>query len=295
MKCVFTTNNTSPTIYPLLKAAINSLKANTSLEPVVVWSNDHIADVNNMIDQFRDTTKLVDHNGEANKMLYWLKEKNVPVIEHTLLFKDRIEHFNFKDAKYTNILLKYMYLHYPEYYNKNFIYTESLRMDIPMIFPTEKFVMYSDCDVIFLKDIENWEFRKPIAAVKRDGFFNNGIMIFNIPYMLECYATFVNFYCNSNYGFDVGNVTSQGAYNTFFKDSTHKLPLDMNWHVFWDMNKEAKIAHFAGPKPIDYFNMWNRLNDYDMMFYTCGYSKNNVKYWIERYNEYAEQNDRIKI
>jgi lipopolysaccharide biosynthesis glycosyltransferase len=272
MKCIFTTNSKSDLTFPLLKVAINSLKKNTTLEPVVVWG-DHIVDTNEMVN--------------------WLIDNGVQIVYHKLFFEDRISHFDFKKVQCDNEMLRDMYLHYPEYYNWKFIYTESLRIDIPRLFPNEKYVMYADCDTLFLKDINVIEFDQPLAAVTRDGFFNNGIMVLNIEKMMECYTEFVNFYVNSSYRFSIGNTTSQGAYNTFFHRNVHSLPLEMNWFPFWDMSKDHKepnIVHFVGPKPNQYLEMWSaeKCRNYEGMYHSCGFgNKDNIKYWIREWNTYV--------
>ena len=268
MKCVFTINDKSETTYPLLKAAINSLQTNTTLEPVIIWS------------------------GGEHSMLEWLDERGVQIVRHELSFKQQIEHFDFWEVDYLNEDIKNMYKFYPNYYNKNFIETESLRIDIPILFDKESYVLYADCDVLFLKNIEIEPFDEHIAVVKRH-IFNNGIMFLNMAKMRECYDEFKNYYINSNYNSYLG-IATQGVYNEFFNEKIHTLPWYYNWHVFWGINPNTKILHYCGPKPKDYFSILKgltKLNDYEIMYQQC--LKSAKQSYIDQWNYYAEPCDRL--
>jgi hypothetical protein len=269
MKCVFCTNSSSKSTYPLLKVAINSLLKNTTLVPYVIWGNHFL--------------------GESNEMIQWLKKKNIPIIQHTLSFEFDLYAFTFSKSSIKNPTLKKMYEFYPEYLNQNFIITESLRMDLPLVFPTDEYVLYADCDVVFLKDIQIEKFTEPIAAATRsDNFFNNGIMCLNIPKLKESYPQFIRFYIESNYTFEIGNTTTQGAYNTFFKDQIYSLPLEYNWHVFFGINEDAKIIHFCGPKPDDYQKMLNDPNsNYETLYRQCANSPS-IPYYLNLFEQYSE-------
>jgi hypothetical protein len=270
MKCVFTTNDCSDTTYPLLKVAIKSLQQNTTLTPVVIWS------------------------GKDNTMTQWLKSRNVEIINHELSFKDKLKTFNFSKVDYSNKELGKMYNHYPDYYNENFILTESMRIDIPILFKDEEYIMYADCDVMFLDDVKIAPFTESLAVVVRNDFFNNGVMVMNIPKMLESYEDFKQFYLNSCYTFPIGNTTTQGAYNTYY-NKVAKLPKELNWHCFWYINNEACIVHFCGPKPKDYERMLcNDLeisSKYDTLYKACLTTP--AVYYITMWNDYADPRDRV--
>jgi hypothetical protein len=268
LKCVFCTNSYSPSTYPLLKVAINSLLKNTTLQPYVVWGNHF--------------------KGESNPMIQWLQEKQIPIIQHTLSFEFDLYAFSFSKSSMHNPILKKMYEFYPEYYNQNFIISESLRMDLPWVFTKDEYILYTDCDVVFLKDIQIENFSEPIAAATRSGnFFNNGIMFLNLPELRRSHREFVNFYLKSNYTFEIGNSTTQGAYNTFYKEQVHSLPLEYNWHVFFGINDEAKIIHFCGPKYEDYQKMLNDPNaDYEKIYRDCAKSPS-IPHYLKEFEKYV--------
>lgn len=274
MKAIFNTNDKSESTYPLLTVAINSLQANTTLIPYVIWSGS------------------MDH-----PMVNWLISKNVNIVNHELSFKNDIKHFNFNKVDYTNKLLGNMYKHYKEYYNSNFIEMDSIRIDIPLLFD-DNYVMYVDCDVIFLKDIKLEPFSEPLAAVLRqpENFFNNGVMILNLSELQKDLASFLRFYKDSNYSFKIGNNTTQGAYNTFYKDRVHGLSKDMNHFVFNGINHDAQIVHFAGPKPWDYKIMQKELTilsselTYEKMYYNylqIGNASGSIQYYLKEWYKYA--------
>lgn len=268
LKCVFCTNSYSQSTYPLLKVAINSLLKNTTLKPYVVWGNDF--------------------KGESNPMIQWLQDKQIPIIQHTLSFEYDLSSFSFSKSSMKNLTLKMMYEHYPNYYSHNFILTETLRMDLPIVFPNDEYILYTDCDVVFLKDIQIENFSEPIAAATRSGnFFNNGVMFLNLSELRKTYRQFVNFYLESNYTFEIGNSTTQGAYNTFYKDQVHHLPLEYNWHVFFGINEEAKIIHFCGPKPNDYYNiLTGYCSDYDGLYRDCARAPS-IPHYLKEFEKYV--------
>jgi hypothetical protein len=298
MNCIFTTNDFSDSTYPLLQAAINSLQRNTTLTPVVVW--------------MADSGERYFKGSEALKMVKWLEEREVRVFYHTPKWIHDIEHFSFHNVKYKDEYLSNIYTHYPTYYNLNFIKTESLRIDIPKMFPDEKYVLYADCDTLFLKDISIINFDEPLAAALRHTFFNNGVMLLNISKMLETYDDFLKFYLQSNYSFDTEytksnditnvilslNTTTQAAYNIYYHNRVSQMPLEMNWHIDWGKNEGIQILHFCGPKPHDYIKMMKEIKELkagiksDPLFYGSFFYKtlhnSTLKYFLEEWNKYAE-------
>ena len=268
MRTVFTTNSDykSHSTHELLKVALNSLKVNTTLEPVVIW------------------------DGYQDEMTGWLEANNIPIIYHQLSFKDKITHFDFQKIQCENNYLDTMYKHYPEYYNKTFIETESLRMDIPDLFPNEESVLYCDCDVLFLKDPEFPFIETPLGvATRENGFFNNGVMLFNIPEYKKYHEDFKKFYIESDYTFKIGDTTTQGAYNTFFKGLVSDIGLENNWHSFFGINPDANIVHHCGIKPMDILKIMKNvdiLKDYDIIFQSC--VNESSKYYAKIWSQYEK-------
>lgn len=269
MRCIFTINDKSESTYPLLRTAINSLQANTTLEPIVIWS------------------------GNDNKMSEWLIRRDISIIRHELSFKKEIEHFDFWDVDFINNDMKNMYTFYSDYYNKNFIETESLRIDIPILFDKESYVLYADCDVVFLDDIKMEPFKQHLAVAKRH-IFNNGIMFLNIAKMKECYQEFKDYYIKSNYNFAAG-MTTQGAYNEFFKNKIHEIPWEYNWHWFWGKNPNIRIVHFCGPKIMQWQDILENKNKYELIYRNVVKNIPLMNYNIEKWNNFCEQDDKIEL
>jgi|LakMenE01Jun11ns_1017448.scaffolds.fasta_scaffold9792287_2 lipopolysaccharide biosynthesis glycosyltransferase len=260
MKVVFTTNSdyNSYSSHNLLKVAINSLKVNTTLEPVVIW------------------------DGYQDRTTGWLEDNDIPIIYHELSFIKQIKHFDFNKIQCKNKYIEDMYKHYPEYYNKTFIITESMRMDIPDLFPDEEYVLYCDCDVMFLKDPVFPLVKTPLGvATREDDFFNNGVMLFNIHEYKKYHEDFKKFYIESDYTFAIGDTTTQGAYNTFFKGLVTDIGLENNWHSFFGVNRDASIIHFCGPKPNQLKKLIDNNTTYDILFKSClnDHSKHYVELW----------------
>lgn len=128
-----------------------------------------------------------------------------------------------------------------------------LRLDIPIIEQNDRFVLYTDCDVMFLRDPDLASLTPKYFSVAPEftrgdyANFNSGVMVMHIPEMLLIREKFMQYIKNSR----IGDLPAfdQGALRTFFKGLYDRLPEELNWKPYWGRNQDAEIIHFHGPKP----------------------------------------------
>ena len=127
-----------------------------------------------------------------------------------------------------------------------------LRTQIPLIEAEDPYVLYTDCDVLFLKDPDFSTLRPAFFAVAPEGdredFVNNmnsGVMLINCEAMRETYSEFENFIARN---LDIG--LDQEHYKAFYRGKWDRLDNRFNWKPYWGTNPDAVILHWHGPKPI---------------------------------------------
>jgi hypothetical protein len=146
-----------------------------------------------------------------------------------------------------------------------------LRFEIPVIETDDKFVLYTDCDVLFTPqfDLNNIDFstinkfafapQTNISDYKND--LNSGVLILNVQGMKQEYESLINFtkdhIFNDKSGFD--QEVLRQYYNI---DNLSKLPVEYNWKPYWGKNDNAKIIHWHGPKPNAVDNYLNKNEDF---------------------------------
>lgn len=175
------------------------------------------------------------YDGKEDEFTKWLKKYNVEIIYHRVSFYEKLKsHFDEKG-----------------------LITASgafLRCDIPMLEKEEDFVLYTDCDVLFLKD-SLMTFNPDYFACAPESHktdyknFNTGVMVMNIKKLKEDNEDFISFICNN---LDKLKTFDQAAFQIFYKNKLTRLPLEYNHKPYWGKNKNAVIAHFHGSKPTDY-------------------------------------------
>lgn len=209
----------------LLTVALKSARQNTSLDIVVLYDGP-----------------------KSHYILNILASYNVKIIRHTFS--------HFEDLKKTfspDILFSKT--------GKNSIDFKKLsgtfmRLDVPFIENDDDYVLYTDIDVIFNKDINDTELTKPkiIAAgpeVSKEFYkgdiFNAGILYMNVKAMRskceEIFSLLEKGIPNKT------NLFDQGYINEVCEDEIDFLPLEYNWKPYWGLNEDAKIVHFHGIKP----------------------------------------------
>lgn len=175
------------------------------------------------------------YDGEENEFTQWLREKGVNIIPHRISFYETLKN------------------HYDESVLK-IASGAFLRCDIPTIEKEDKFVLYTDCDVLFLKDFSiklEPEYFACSTQFNKNNYkdFNTGVMLINVEKFRESYQDFKNFITE--------NLSSlpdfdQTAYQKFYKNKNTKLPVIYNHKPYWGIDKNAVILHFHGPKPIHF-------------------------------------------
>lgn len=211
MKWYFASNDRSPSFFPLIKGAVNSVFANTSLEPNFIY------------------------DGAENELTQWLREKGINIIHHRVSFFDALQ----------------------KHYGENLLNIASgtfLRCDIPILEQEDDIVLYTDCDVLFLKDfqcdIQPEYFACSTQFNKKDFVdFNAGVMLFNVKKMRESHAQFSKFVESNLSKFQAFDQT---AYQIFYDGKNTKLPTIYNHKPYWGVDKNAVIVHFHGSKPTDF-------------------------------------------
>ena len=126
-----------------------------------------------------------------------------------------------------------------------------LRIDIPLIEKEDEYVLYTDCDVLFLRNPSVSTIRPRFFAVAPEGQIddyadmNSGVMVINIEGMRKTYLDFKDCIAkNIEYGLD------QELLRLFYSGWYDKLSHQLNWKPYWGVSQKSEIVHWHGPKPI---------------------------------------------
>jgi len=129
-----------------------------------------------------------------------------------------------------------------------------LRTEICHIERHDDFVLYTDIDVLFLREIELGGMRPrffacaPEVLINDRGYFNSGVMLMNIPALRDDYprlraAIEQRFVEGERVPFH-----DQDVYNRVYAGQWDFLDPIYNWKPYWAVNPNAAIFHFHGPK-----------------------------------------------
>ncbi len=125
-----------------------------------------------------------------------------------------------------------------------------LRFEVPDIETTEQFVLYTDCDVLFLRDPDFGHDKPEIFAATSQSStnpaedMNSGVMLINVPNMRKILPELLDFARRSlHLGLD------QEILRSFFFTKYLVLDRSLNWKPYWGWNAGAQIVHFHGAKP----------------------------------------------
>lgn len=212
------------------------------------------------------------YDGKPNDLTQWLEKHNVKIIYHRCNFYDELE----------------------KYYNDPMALIIAsgafLRCDIPLIEQQDDYVLYTDCDVIFNKDINfvdipNPEYFACSQEANKDDWdcFNTGVMLMNVKKLRETYEDFKNYivkHLPELYTFD------QTAYQFFYgREKLTTLPEIYNHKPYWGIDKNAVIIHYHGPKPTDFINC-KKLNT---ACYKVLYNKSpkGYDYYLKLFQQYS--------
>lgn len=228
----------------LIKVAVLSAQANTTLEPHFLY------------------------DGENNELTQWLEDRSIPIIRHRTSLYD--------------FLAKHCENNYPGDVGHLQVATGAfLRVDIPIIELESKFILYTDCDVLFLGDpnIDDLspEFFACAPQMHRGQYqdMNSGVMLMNCPRLRNDHLLFTYFIeekFGSLHGYD------QECFRRFYSGRYDQLSDVLNWKPYWGINEEAKIVHFHGPKPFIVERLINEPSYETYEVYHNLFQKNIVSY-----------------
>jgi hypothetical protein len=126
-----------------------------------------------------------------------------------------------------------------------------LRIEIPLIEKEDAVVLYTDCDVMFLKEPLLPYLPKYFAAAPHESLtdysdINSGVMLMNVSMLRDDLPAFRAF---AQKEIAAGRPQDQWMYNEFYRDRWDRLDVTLNWKPYWGANPEAQIVHWHGPKP----------------------------------------------
>lgn len=130
-----------------------------------------------------------------------------------------------------------------------------LRCEIPSIETQDDYVLYTDTDVVFLRDVALPDppprYMACAPEFKKEGanYFNSGVMFLNIAALRETLPGFLEMARMQIGGFRPGRShNDQVAYNTYYREVWSPMDLAYNWKPYWGDPSKSAILHFHGPK-----------------------------------------------
>lgn len=150
---------------------------------------------------------------------------------------------------------------------------------------TDRFVLYTDCDVVFLRDPApllrplrpRYFAATPEASMRNLLYLNTGVMWMNLPHLRRV-DDHLTAFTRQHLGELVHLAWDQGAYRVYFHPlhrlafrigvsrslfyglmsriplpvwAWSSLPVVLNWKTYWGIRPDVTILHFHGPKPQD--------------------------------------------
>jgi hypothetical protein len=128
-----------------------------------------------------------------------------------------------------------------------------LRLAIPRIDRDAAFVLYTDCDIAFLRPIDFAAIRPPVFAAgpefapDRWDYFNSGVMVINLDAMRAAQPAFETV-IRTRLDEDAAHFDDQVALNEAFAGHWTRLDPGLNAKPYWPHDPGAGILHFHGPK-----------------------------------------------
>lgn len=143
-----------------------------------------------------------------------------------------------------------------------------LRLEIPELCRergwTDEFVLYTDCDVVFLRDVApalrrlRPRFFAVAPETDREDFagFNSGVMWMNVA-ALGAEMAAVTETVRTHIHEAIAPPYDQAILQRHFAGRADRLPLELNWKPYWGPNDAAAVLHFHGPKPAQRYLVLN--------------------------------------
>lgn len=218
-------------------------------------------------------------DGEDNEFIDALRKKGVEVIFHRVKFYDALAERDKINPGYSSIASGAF-----------------LRVEIPLIEKEDDYVLYTDCDVLFMKDLPEFdtypEYFSCAPQTSKTDYINDansGVLIINVKNMRDSYSEFSRFIVNNLYAGWPG--CDQENYRRFYTGKWNNLPLEMNWKPYWGDNSNISILHWHGPKPEV---ILDKIIDSAFKLYPAWedlYSRNvsAYRFFFERWDRYTVQ------
>lgn len=232
MKCYFclTAPDSRNEIYSnLFKLSLKSALENTDLEMVIMYDGDAETDCSNIMNEYQ-----ARYNDR------------VRVIPHRFSLEEDLK------SAYSNHYIKMV----SENSSLKKISGAFMRLDVPFVEEKDEFVLYTDIDVYFNKNLDTDKLAKPkfLAAApefEKDilnlKYFNSGVMLLNVENMRnKCKLIFEELKTGK---IENSGLLDQGLLNKYCFNDMDILPLEYNWKPYWGINPDARIIHFHGMKP----------------------------------------------
>jgi len=220
--------STFPLYSDLIKVAVSSARAHTRLEPVFIY------------------------DGGPNALTDWLDRQGVAILQHRSQFYETLRALS--EARGI-----------PDIFRIGS--GAFLRVDLPELLVergwSDERVVYTDCDVMFVRDPEpelsDARCKRFAVAPEFDrgdyDRINTGVMVMNVPVLYGERKPFARF-IRSNLDRLVSSAWDQEAYRLYYRrkipllpNGWNKLAATLNWKPYWGENDSASIVHFHGPKP----------------------------------------------
>ena len=263
------------------------MKCYICLTDSIVTRKDYLDLLKVMLISARKNTSLhlvCLYDGNTNDPVYnLLKEFNVEIILHQLPYKLELMEIYPREWMLQNLGKEIEY---------NRIFGTFMRMEIPVVEKEEKYVLYSDIDVIFNADILLEELPHPtyLAAapeyernVEDMEYFNAGVLVMNIQGMKEKYEEFILIHFHgmkpsSNLN-EAGFITD----NSFFRIVFDANPGGYAGYVYYF----TQFYDYLGRKDDKW--LYNHLQEVfnlykDPSFFFSKYNKYKLKY--QKYKKY---------
>jgi hypothetical protein len=207
--------NASDWFSDMIKVAVLSARANTSLEPVCLY------------------------DGAPNSLTGWLAANDVQVIFTRVPFRGEL--FS-DDVRARNVGTHYT----PDHACGAFLRTQAANYAADAVF------LYTDCDVMFVDDAISTLTTDRIAAVPEltsSANFNSGVMLINSGFFLGRLPGLIEHMRLQGFYHRAASSYDQCFMNEYFAKDWHPLESRFNWRPGEGVNASASIVHFHGPKP----------------------------------------------
>jgi hypothetical protein len=185
----------------------------------------------------KQSTTLVPYmlyDGRPSSFTAELEAMGVTIIRHRISFYDELEAYGRGKQGYLSVASGAF-----------------LRIEIPLLETEDEIILYTDVDVIFLRDplfppaIPTYFAAGPQESTDKYDNMNSGVMLMNVPAMRQAFPTLRKSILSN---LDVGLDQEQLA--LFFKNRYALLHPFLNWKPYWGVHPDAQIVHWHGPKPV---------------------------------------------